>query len=160
ARGSGYPRAHWTAHDGVLTHHPGREHDYLYLRTPLRGDFEVRCELTTFGWREAHVGYGGLRLDLKHTRKTFDLMSFDRRVTTGVTEPPLPELGDWYQFRLVVKGETCTIYINERKMAEEPLPADADPWLVLHADHACTASVRSLTITGKPEVPESLALSI
>jgi hypothetical protein len=158
-RGIGAPRPHWSAADGVVQHYPGRAQDYLYLRMPLRGDFEVRCDLTTFGWREAQVAYGGLRFDLKHTRKTYDLTSFNRRLRTGTIEPPLPELGPWYHFRLVVKGDTWTAYVNDRKMCEEPLPEGADPWLMLHSDHALTAGFRDLKVLGSPTVPESLNLS-
>jgi tetratricopeptide (TPR) repeat protein len=157
-RGIGVPPAHWTAGDGVLTHLPGREHDYLYLRTPLRGDFEVSCELSTRRWHEAQVAYGGLRLELKANGKSFDIVSFDRRIRTGVIEPSLAKLGEWYRFRLVVHDGTAIMYVNDRKLCQEWLADDTDPWLMIHADQACTASVRNLTITGRPTVPESLAL--
>jgi hypothetical protein len=164
-RGIGAPRTHWSVENGgaggtpVVRHYPGRAQDYLYLRMPLRGDFEVNCELTTFGWREAHLGYGGLRFDLIYTLKTFDLHSFDRRIRVGQIEPPLKPPGDWYKMRLVVRDGTWTVYVNDRKMCEEPLPDEADPWLLLHADHQITAGIRNLKITGQPRVPESLSLS-
>ncbi len=158
-RGIGAPLTHWSVENNVIKHYPGRAQDYLYLRMPLRGDFEVNCELTTFGWREVHLGYGGLRFDLIYTRKTFDLHSFDRRIRVGQIEPPLPELGDWYNMRLVVRDGTWTVYVNDRKMCEEPLPDEADPWLVLHADYQITAGIRNLKITGQPRIPESVSLS-
>src|SRR5262249_35863204 len=55
--GSGLPPAHWVVQDGTLTHYPGHLSDFLYFGVPLRGDFEVECELTSFGWRESHVMY-------------------------------------------------------------------------------------------------------
>jgi hypothetical protein len=158
-RGIRAPLTHWSVEEGAVRHYPGRAQDYLYLRMPLRGDFEVSCDLTTFGWREAHVAYGGLRLDLQYTRKTFNLNSFDQRIRVGQIEPPFPDLGQWYKFRLVVHGDTYTVYINDRKMCDEPLPDDADPWLMLHADNQITAGFRDLKITGRPSVPESLSLS-
>jgi hypothetical protein len=158
-RGIGAPLTHWSLENGVVRHYPGRAQDHLYLRMPLRGDFEVNCELTTFGWREGHLAYGGLRFDLIYTLKTFDLHSFDRRIRVGQIEPPLKPPGDWYKMRLVVRDGTWTVYVNDRKMCEEPLPDEADPWLMLHADHQITAGIRNLKITGQPRVPEALALS-
>jgi hypothetical protein len=49
--------------------------------------------------------------------------------------------------------------VNDRKVCEEPLPADPDPWLWLHAPRANAAGFRNVTVTGKPTVPESLTLS-
>jgi hypothetical protein len=159
SRGLGAPRTHWSVGDGVVQHYPGRSHDHLYLRTPLRGDFEVSCELTSFGWREAHLAYGGLRLDLAPTWKRFNLYSFARLIRGTDIDPPLADLGPWYKFRLAVHGETYTVHINDRKLCEEPLTFNADPWLMLHAEHSNTAGIRNLEIRGTPRVPESLKLS-
>jgi hypothetical protein len=159
SRGAGQPPAHWALADGVVRHFPGHRQDYLYLRTPLRGEFEVGADLTTFGWREARVGYGGVRFELKYDRKSYDLASLDRPLRGGKIEPPLPDLGDWYRYRLVVRDGQWTAYVNDRKVCEEPLPADPDPWLWLHAPRANTAGFRNVIITGKPTVPESLNLS-
>jgi tetratricopeptide (TPR) repeat protein len=158
-RGIRAARTHWSVEEGVVKHYPGRTQDYLYLRMPLQGDFEATCDLTSFGWREAHVGYGGLRFDLLHTLKKYNLFAFGRQIRSGDIEPPLPNPGSWYKYRLVVRGDTYTVYVNDRKMCEEPLPDDADPWFVLHADYQITAGFRNLKITGQPRVPESLSLS-
>ncbi len=158
-RGIRSPRTHWSVEGNVVKHYPGRAQDYLYLRTPLQGDFEVSCDLTSFGWREAHVGYGGLRFDLLHTLKRYNLFSFSQMVRSGDIKPPLADPGPWYKFRLVVHGDTYTVYVNNRKLCEEPLPDDADPWLMLHADHQCTAGIRNLKFAGQPRVPQSLSLS-
>jgi hypothetical protein len=158
-RGGGAPPAHWSFRDGVVRHYPGQDQDYLYLRVPLRGDFEVRGDLTTFDWRETRLAYGGLRFDLKYDRKSYDLTAFGRRVRPGVIEPPLPPLGDWYAFRLVVRDGTWTVYVNDRKVCEEALSGDADPWLMVHAADQTSGGVRNLRVLGKPTVPESLALT-
>jgi hypothetical protein len=158
-RGINAPKTHWAAENGAVMHYPGRAQDYLYLRTPLQGDFEVSCDLTSFGWREAHVGYGGIRFDLMYTLKRYNLSHFTGQIRSGDIQPPLKQPGQWYKFRLVIHGDTYTAYVNDRKLCEEPLPDDADPWLMLHADKACTAGIRNLRITGQPRVPESLSLS-
>jgi hypothetical protein len=159
ARGVGAPRAHWTVRDGAVQHYPGRSHDYLYLRTPLQGDFEVSCELTSFGYREAQLAYGGLRFELAQSLKRYNLFSFAHSIRATDLDPPLPNPGPWYKFRLSVRGDTYTVNVNDRKMCEEPLPFQPDPWLMLHANNSNTAGIRNLKIAGTPHVPESLSLS-
>ncbi|HEY7326851.1 MAG TPA: DUF1583 domain-containing protein [Gemmataceae bacterium] len=159
ARGLGAPRTHWNLRDGIVQHYPGRSQDYLYLHTPLRGDFEVSCELTSFGWREARLGYGGLRFDLLPTLKRYNLFRFSHLIRAMDIDPPLSDPGPWYKFRLSVHGETYTVHINDRKMCDEPLPFNPDPWLMLFAEHSNTAGIRNLKISGTPNVPESLTLS-
>src|SRR5581483_7995034 len=159
SRGKGQPPAHWALVDGAVRHFPGHGHDYLYFRVPLRGDFEVNAELTTFNSRRADLGYGGVHLSLKWDRKGYDLFNLTRKLRTAKIEPPLPELGDWYKYRLVVKGGQWTAYVGDRKLCEEPLPADPDPWLMVYAPRAHLAGARNLSITGSPTVPESLRLS-
>ncbi len=158
-RGIGAPRAHWTIRDGNVQHYPGRSQDYLYLRTPLRGDFEVSCELTSSGYREARLAYGGLRFELSQSLKRYNLFSFAHSIRSMDIDPPLTNVGPWYKFRLSVHGDTYTVYINDRKTLEEPLPFQTDPWLMLHANHSNTAGIRNLRIAGTPQVPESLSLS-
>ncbi|HTU17039.1 MAG TPA: DUF1583 domain-containing protein [Gemmataceae bacterium] len=158
-RGIRSPLTHWSIPEGAVKHYPGRAQDYLYLRMPLRGDFEVSCELTTFGWRQPNVSYGGLRFYLDGNRKKYNLFSFSRLIRPGDIAPPLPPLGPWYKYRLVVRDDTYTVYVNGRKMCEDPLPDNADPWLMLHADYQNTAGIRNLKISGRPRVPELLSLS-
>ena len=67
ARASRSP--HWSDRDRQLTHYPGHDRDMMYLAVPLRGDFQLDCELTSSAGRQIQVVYGGLavgpKLDLK-----------------------------------------------------------------------------------------------
>ena len=44
-RSSGFPMPFWSLRDGELRHHPGHLDDALAFVIPLRGDFEVACDL-------------------------------------------------------------------------------------------------------------------
>src|SRR5262249_29651235 len=102
SRGQGQPSPPWTHRDGQFTHHPGHANDLMSLRSPLRGDFQLDCELTSFGWREMRIIYGGMTVapnkDLKHVRR----WHFNRELPEISLDPPLATLGDWYKYRLVV----------------------------------------------------------
>ena len=58
-RGIGEPIPQWILRDRQFTHHPGHATDMMYLRVPLRGEFQLDCELTSFNWREMRVTYAG-----------------------------------------------------------------------------------------------------
>src|SRR5207248_348935 len=46
--GLGQPKPLWVVADGGVKHYPGHDVDALYFRSPLRGEFEIQAELTTF----------------------------------------------------------------------------------------------------------------
>ncbi|HEV3167614.1 MAG TPA: DUF1583 domain-containing protein, partial [Isosphaeraceae bacterium] len=156
-RGNGFPRPFWSSRDGELHHYPGHEHDYVYLRTPLRGDFELSCEL--FGWREVQLSYGCLLLGLGWDRKDFYVSHYGRQPRSFTLNPPL-ELGDKpFRFRLVIEAGSYTAYVNDRKIHEACLPSSPDPWLVLYQPGGHSGGVRNLTIKGHPTVPEHVELA-
>jgi hypothetical protein len=158
-RGGGSPPAHWIRRGAELAHLPGHANDYLYLATPLRGDFQLDCELTSFNWREARVSYAGFAVAPVHDLKHVERFPVGRPVESIDLNPPLDPLGDWYAYRLVVKGDRMTAFVNGRQIYETSLPAERDPWLALFAGRDFSAGARNLKITGQPAVPDRLNLS-
>lgn len=96
-----------------------------------------------------------VRWDLKN----YDVFHYGRSVTNGSIEPPIKDMKEFYPFRLVVKGGKLTAFAMGQKIHEQSVSAESDPWLALFADGNLTTGVRNLKIVGKPEIPESLALS-
>jgi tetratricopeptide (TPR) repeat protein len=158
-RGAGEPIPHWTYRDGRFTHHPGHANDMMYLRTPLRGDFQLDCELAIFDWRETRVAYGGMTVAPKYDLKHVERWHFNRALPELTLNPPLERPADWYKYRLVVKGGSMTSFVNGRQIHQAPLTAECDPWLALQCFALNTGGARNLTITGRPVVPESLSLT-
>jgi hypothetical protein len=156
-RGRGAPRAQWDVYQGGLRHYYGHNHDFLYLRTPLRGDFEVSCML--FGWREVQLTYGGILLGLGWERKEFYVSHYGRNPRTIGLSPPL-DVGDGpFRFRLAIKDGTCAAFVNDRKIYETGLPPAPDPWLALYQPAGYLGGIKDLTIDGKPTVPDRVELS-
>ena len=73
AMGAGVP--HWLLRDGAVVHLPGHSEDYLIFDTPLRGEFEVSCELKLGGWEELSVRYGSHQFELQRDRKHYKLQT-------------------------------------------------------------------------------------
>ena len=55
----GYPPSHWTVYQDEVRHYPGHWRDSLTFRVPLEGNFQVDCELTSWGWIDMHLSYRG-----------------------------------------------------------------------------------------------------
>ncbi len=159
-RGRGNPQASWSKVDRSWTHTPGHDADMLFLATPLRGDFEVDCELTTFGWREARMSYAGTTIGVNYNWKNFEVQHYGRSAeANGSINPPLREGDDWLPFRMEVKGGRMTTYAQGRKLDERPVGGESDPWLAIYAAGRLTASVRNIKVTGKPAIPDRINLS-
>jgi hypothetical protein len=159
-RAAGWGAPVWATRGGAVVHFPGHQEDYLVLRTPLRGDFEMTCGLQVQEWQDAHVRYGSYQFDLEHDRKKFKLhgtVRNDGRATT--IEPPLPPAQDEAcQFRMAVKDGWLRAFVDGREIAAEKIGANPDPWLMLHASHLATAELRDVKITGSPTAPSQIDL--
>lgn len=161
SRGYGYNAPHWSIANGEALHYPGHHFDYLYFNSPLRGNFELNCELSAFGWREGRISYAGLHVGFLYTKKNLELGHYGRMFPQVTLEKPLEGVGDsgWYPYRLVVKDGTYTSYVNGVKVYEQSLPAEPDPWLAVYVFEQYTGGARNLTITGSPTIPDRLNLS-
>ena len=69
----------------------------------------------------------GLKHDLKHVER----FHYGRPLPELALVPPFEKIGDWYPYRLVVKGGRMTTFVDGRKIHEAPLPAERDPWLAV-----------------------------
>lgn len=158
-RGVGRPPMHWQHRPGGLTHYAGHDFDYAYFAVPLRGNFELEAELSTFGWRDVRTCYATLLSGIVWDLKNFSLSNFERARPNGLINPPLERPGEWYRYRLVVQDGQYTAFANGRRIFSERLPKDPDPWLAFRAWGAYASEVRNVRITGNPQVPDVLDLS-
>ncbi len=158
-RGTGNPIPRWTMKDGQIDHYPGHENDFFYLSIPLRGEFQLDCELTSFNWREIRVSYGGSTVGLKYDLKHIEQFQYGRYLKEITLVPPFTRIGDWYPFRLVVKSGRMSTFIDGRKIHEAPLAAECDPWLAFYAMGHLYGGARKIKISGNPVIPERVNLS-
>jgi hypothetical protein len=158
SRSQGWGVPHWSFQNGVVTHYPGHNEDYLILRTPLKGDFEVACDLRVQGWAEGHVRYGAFQFDLNHDRKSYRLNTSVRHGGRQTTiTPPLPaSKTNVYKFRMQIKDGWFRAFVDDRELHAEKIGTNPDPWLILHAFHQNTATLTNVTITGTPTVPDKV----
>jgi tetratricopeptide (TPR) repeat protein len=159
SRGTGCPPANWLEHDGTWTHVPGHRSDMLYFQIPLGGDFEVAFDLSASAGHKAYLVYGGIGFGIKPGGTTYEVIQTFAGAVEGPIDPSLAAIKDWYNCRCVVQSGTLAYYANGRKLYEQILPREADPWLRVASNAVEQGTIRGVTIKGRPTIPDRLALS-
>ena len=160
AHGRGFPTATWLLDKGKADFFTGNGNDSLYFALPLRGDFELECQRSTYGWREMRILYGGYAIDPHHEGTSIWKVPLGRGGQQSPLPAKLPNWNEWVDYRLVVKGGIASAFINGVQVHAEQLPPQPDPWLTIQtASPHFNGGVRNLRIVGEPTVPESLDLS-
>jgi hypothetical protein len=158
-RGSGCPPAAWKIAPGEAENISSHDEDYLYFPIPLRGNFEVECDVTGFGWRDSHLLVAGRWVAPVYDHKSYDMG--DVRTLFGRInfEPRLTKTDKSIHYRTTVRDGSATTWFNGRKIHDEPLLDGHDPWLAIRSGPRHEGGVRNLRITGIPQIPAVLHLS-
>lgn len=159
SRGRGLSPAAWLRHPGMVVNVASHTEDYLYYRSPLRGNFEVECDVTAFHWRDSHLLVAGAYVAPIYDHVSYGHGSFRAAQPLGVIAPRLSECDEWMRYRAVVRDHTCSTYFNGRLIHTAALPVEHDPWLAIRSNFDTDGAVRNLRITGTPVVPEQIHLS-
>lgn len=159
SQGLGFPKQHWDVSPGWVKNRSGHDEDYLYFRTPLRGNFQVECDVTSFGWRHSHLMVAGKWVAPVWGLKTYEVGNFRESLGFIDLVPPMARVDDWIRYRTVVKDHTSNTYLNGRLIHSEKLAQDHEPWVAIRSPWYAESEVRDLRITGEPEIPEKLNLS-
>ncbi|MDR3638922.1 MAG: DUF1583 domain-containing protein [Isosphaeraceae bacterium] len=161
SRAMGSPIPRWWFENNALHHGQGHREDYLYLNVPIQGDFTVDYETQVFDANQMQIAYGAVMTFTRWDRKATDITQFGKPKRSLPIEPPLNDTkwGEWYPVRLSVKDNTYSVYVQGRKVFEEPLIGTPDPWLAIHQQVQGSSALRNFHFTGKVTVPASIALS-
>ena len=158
-RGAGCPPAAWKIAPGDVENISSHDEDYLYFPIPLRGDFEVECDVTGFGWRDSHLMVAGRWVAAVYNHQSYDLgdvRTFFGRVDF---EPRLTKTDKSIHYRTTVRDGEATTWFNGRRIHKEPLPAGHDPWVAIRSGPRHDGGVSNLRITGTPQIRGELHLS-
>ncbi|CAK9115493.1 Tol-Pal system protein TolB [Durusdinium trenchii] len=156
-KGSAAVRWHRTADDEV--HHvSGHQDEYLFYRSPLRGNYEVTCEIG--GFSTTQVLLGGRFHGPGGSHNVFETGSFRKGI---ISRDKIPEafskMDKWVTYRVAVRNNRYAVSIHGRPVHEQPLPEHADPWLGIHSWFRNPARVRDVRISGEPIIPDEVLLS-
>jgi hypothetical protein len=160
SRGMGCPISEWDYQPGFAQNVASHDEDYLYFRVPLRGNFEVECDVTGFGWMDSQLMVGGLWVAPVYTHTGYDLGNFHMAQPRVEFSPPMTKTKEWIHYRTVVRDRVISTYFNGRLMRQGMVTREHDPWLAIRSSPRHDGAVRNLRITGQPVVPEEIRLSV
>ena len=155
----GFRPSSWIGTKGSLQHIPAETWSQLFFQSPLRGEFEVVSEHSTYGHREVSVAWG-----MHAAQPLYDLKAVQvTRLMHGTTnlggEVKLPLWESTAETRFQVDGNTVTTWTNGVKIHEETFDSPPDPWLVIQAAQPTNyATINDLRILGSPEIPSEIDL--
>lgn len=158
-RGSGYPQARWEARRSGVTHVTSHDHDYLYYAIPMKGDLTVEADVTTFDYREIHLGFGNIWAGISHNHKSVWCGAFREPVQTPDIDPPLSKIDKQMRVRVDARDGLRTTWTNRRRIYETEHTAKHDPWLSIHSGWASSGTVQNLIISGSPQIPDEIDLA-
>jgi hypothetical protein len=159
-RGQGFPDAFWAmSAPATVENFTGHDDDYLFFRVPLRGNFEVECEVTGFGYREMNMWVAGRWVAPVYTFRHVDVGDF-RESQRPALDPPIHKPDAWIRYRAVVRDGVCTTYANGREIYRRDLDAEHDPWIAIRSLYKTAGAARNLRITGNPEIPDEVRLTV
>ena len=159
-RGEGQPRPHWQWSDKQVDKLSGHHHfDYLMYRIPLRGNYEVECDLTLYGWRDTQLLIAGTWVTPHWDRMSYEIGTFRGQKQRRELKSKLGHTDPFVRVRAVVRDGVRTTYYDGRKLNEEPLPAEPDPWLAIRSWSRYHGAVRDVRIAGNPIIPDEVKLA-
>ncbi len=158
-RGLGLPYASWRFVPGQADYLTGGGRDALVFRSPLTGDFELSCQVSTAEYRQVRLYYGGTTLGLSPDGSAL-LRSRPGEIEVNLPLADKPDnWGEWANLRLVFKDSALTLFLGDKQVHSERLPLHFDPWLTLRtAESHHLGSVRNVRILGTPTIPREVRL--
>ncbi|QDU38076.1 hypothetical protein Mal4_23960 [Maioricimonas rarisocia] len=159
SRGPGTTPVRWDIAPGLARKVIGHDDDFLYWGIPLRGNYQVECDVTDFGWRECHLLVAGTWVAPVHTLSHYDSGTPRAEFPRREFSPPLTRPRYWIHYRTVVEDGTATTYFNGRAIHTRTVHPDAPPWLAIRTRSNNEGAVSNLRIIGDPEIPQTLRLS-
>ncbi len=159
-RAVGFPQALWLHKNRQVQSLVRHQNNYLFYRIPLRGQYEVECDITGFGYREGQLVIGGHWISPHYHHKSFEFGNLRGVIKNPVpVDPKLSQVDDWIRYRAVVRDGLCRIFLNGRELVSEPILDHQFPWIGLRTMFFTSAQVRDVRITGSPEVPKTIEMT-
>lgn len=159
SRGGGVPSSRWQLRNGRAVNTISHDHDLLYFQSPLRGNFQVECDVDTFGWRESEVMVAGKWVALVYTRATYDVGDVRGNWRNLPLAPQLERVRDRIHYRVVVRDSTAITYAMGRPLHRLSLTSDHDPWVAIRNNFKHGGAAYNVRVTGNPVIPDEIYLS-
>lgn len=158
-RGQGYPVARWRLSSARIDSLGSHGVDYLYFGIPLRGNFEIECDVSGPGWPDSNMFVAGLWVHLSHKFNACRIGDHREELSSPTIKPRLSKNRIWLRYRAIVRDGVLSVSFNGRKVHQQSLTDNYDPWVAIRSTFHNHGAVRNLRITGDPQIPDELQLS-
>lgn len=157
SRGGGCPAELWQPSGNVVQKIAGHNNDYLYFPTPITGNFDIECDVTSFYYRETQLSYAGVYTSHYWTLNEAEVGDIRSKRMLPLS-PPLTYPDKWLSSRISVRDGICRHFLNGRLILERTLSDGEFPWAALRSYRLSHGAIRNLTITGTPEIPRTVRM--
>jgi WD40 repeat protein len=158
-RGQGLGPSLWHTANGQATNVASHNDDHLYFASPLRGHYQVECDVSAFNWMETRLLIGASWVSPIYTHQHYDL-GFLRGVPRRIPiEPRLSKITSDFHYRTSVENLQATTTANGRIIHVQPLNPEHDPWIAVRSGADQEGEVTDLRVTGQPEILKTVLMS-
>lgn len=159
SRGMAWAPAAWEWRENVVTKISGHDHDYLYYRYPLSGNFSIECDLSNPGQFRNQVLQAGVCIGPRPSTAEYEYGLFGSDTGSRPIEPKLGSYHPWVRYRAVIQDNQLTVSLNGRVIHREPLVEGAAPWVGVRSWGRLLPSFKDFRILGTPTIPDSVPLA-
>ncbi|MGV3486416.1 MAG: DUF1583 domain-containing protein [Planctomycetaceae bacterium] len=156
ARGNPLPRFYFDDRGAVKL--SGLERDYLALRSPLTGEFEVIGEVATHTGAFTELVVDGLAVKPTSDLQQVSMGSFARGSWQQAISPPMQPVGTRCRIRAKSTAGKTTHYWNSRETYVDPSGESTAPWVAARSWRRTHSAISKLAWAGSPTIPDSFGL--
>ncbi len=160
SRGKGMPAAEWKYQKSEAHAVSNLDNAYLFFHSPLRGDFEVECEIGSFNFRETHLCYAGQWIAPYYALEEYEIGNFRDWFPKRKLDRKMSPTSHWIRCRMKIKDRHVTTWFNGQLIHEEELPEEHLPWLAARCYSFTAGGIRDMRVTGNPDIPDKVRLSV
>ena len=158
-RGTGIPASQWVQSSGRVANIVSHGDDYLYFAIPMRGEFQLECDVSAFNWAEARPCVAAQWVSPVYDHKNYELGNLRVTHQWRPIAPPLTRTFESLHMRSGVTEQQITTTVNGRVIHQHELPANHDPWVALRSGAMQEGWASNVRITGTPEIPETIEMT-
>ncbi len=155
-RGQGFAGSRWGRAGSQVYKISGHDDDYLFFRSPLKGNYEVECDVTAFTTQSMAAG---TFVGNDENRTHLWAGTFRNSASRVDSKMRFSGFDDWIHHRSIIQNNTATTSLNGVVAHTEQITGSADPWFAVRNWWRMHSAARDVRITGNPVIPEAVKLS-
>ena len=158
-RGVGIPASQWHLKKGQADNITSHGDDYLFFAIPMRGNYQIECDVTAFNWSETRLLVGGKWVSPHYDYINYTLGDMRNQQEDRPIEPRLTKGDEKLHYRTEVRDAKATTFVEGRTVHTEDLSEHYDPWVALRNGDAQEGSAFNVRVTGTPEIPQTISMT-